>query len=161
MDEPKHLTKVCTKCKKNKNITEFRLRKASKDGLHTQCKLCVDTISEKNRLENLELRKRQARSRSLKHKYGISIETYDELSEKQDNSCAICKKHRDSFKINFAVDHNHITGEIRGLLCYHCNHRVVGRHRDGELLRRVADYIDQGTGLYVPVRKPVKKRRKK
>ena len=66
---------------------------------------------------------------------------------------AICEKHQDDLKKRMAVDHNHITGEIRGLLCDYCNHRLVGRHRDGQLLRKIADYVDQGTGKYVPKKK--------
>lgn len=50
------------------------------------------------------------------------------LSLAQGNSCAICKKHESSFKKRLAVDHNHKTGKVRGLLCYYCNKFVVGRH---------------------------------
>jgi hypothetical protein len=44
------------------------------------------------------------------------------------------------------------------LLCRYCNHRLVGRHRDSRLLRRIADYLDVGTGWFVPEKK--KRRRK-
>jgi hypothetical protein len=57
------------------------------------------------------------------------------------------------------VDHDHFSGEIRGLLCTYCNYRVVGKHRDGELLRRIADYVEQGTGWFVPKKKKTKKRK--
>lgn len=84
------------------------------------------------------------------------------MLKEQDESCAICDRHKDEFKVNLAVDHNHVTGEIRGLLCSYCNHRSVGRHRDGSLLRKIADYLDKGTGLFVPKKKkPVKRRPKR
>jgi Recombination endonuclease VII len=41
--------------------------------------------------------------------------------------CAICKKPRSAFKNKLSVDHNHKTGRIRGILCYYCNRRLVGR----------------------------------
>ena len=85
---------------------------------------------------------------------------YESLLQKQGSCCAICRRSRSEFRSNLAVDHDHTTGEIRGLLCIHCNHRLVGRHRDGQLLRRIADYVEQGTGWFVPP-KPKKKRRKR
>lgn len=49
------------------------------------------------------------------------------LSDAQEQSCAICKKHESNFKKRLAVDHNHKTGKVRGLLCYRCNKFLVGR----------------------------------
>jgi hypothetical protein len=103
-----------------------------------------------------------ARGGHLKRTYGITLAQYDELLAKQDEKCAICLKHESEFNVKLAVDHDHISGEIRGLLCRYCNHRLVGRHRDADLLRRIADYIEKGTGLFVPPKKkrPRKTRRK-
>jgi len=103
-------------------------------------------------------RSRQSRLMKL---YGITIEEYDRMLENQKGCCAICDRDAANFKTRLAVDHNHITGEIRGLLCSYCNHRIIGRHRDAALLRKMADYVDQGTGLFVPKQRPKKRRRKK
>jgi hypothetical protein len=100
------------------------------------------------------------RRRRLMATYGITLEQYNELLEKQNHCCAICDRHENEFKSKLCVDHNHITREIRGLLCTYCNHRVVGRHRDGDALRKVADYIDQGTGWFAPKKKRTRKRKK-
>jgi DNA-directed RNA polymerase subunit RPC12/RpoP len=105
--------------------------------------------------------KDKSRASHLKRLYGITIQQYDEMLTNQDQRCAICTRHAEEFKTRLAVDHNHITGEIRGLLCSYCNHRVIGRHRDADLLRKMADYVDQGTGLFVPEQRPKKRRRKK
>jgi len=59
-----------------------------------------------------------------------------------------------------SVDHNHKTGEIRGLLCYRDNKFVIGRHTDPEVLERAAAYLRSHTGWFVPP-KVKKKRRKK
>lgn len=96
----------------------------------------------------------------LKTTYGIGLEQYEQLLEQQNHCCKICQRHSSEFKRRLAVDHNHFTGEIRGLLCDYCNRRIVGRHRDGDLLRKVADYIEQGTGWFVPKKRPRKKRPK-
>lgn len=96
------------------------------------------------------------RSSSLKRYYGITEEIYQELLEKQNYCCAICNKHQDLEKKRFAVDHAHTKSEfipegaIRGLLCWSCNHRFVGKHTDPVLFESAAKYLRQHTGLIVP-----------
>lgn len=107
------------------------------------------------------LAKEKQREARLRRIYGIGIEEYNSLLSKQNGCCAICERPESEFKTRLAVDHNHATGEIRGLCCNHCNRRIVGRHRDGALLRRLADYVEQGTGWYVPKRRRTVKRKKK
>lgn len=54
--------------------------------------------------------------------YNITLEDYDTLFQLQGGVCAICGKPETSAKVsNLAVDHNHINGSIRGLLCNKCN----------------------------------------
>jgi len=101
-----------------------------------------------------------SRSSHLLRTYGITEDQYDELLEKQNQSCFICERHKSLFKKNLCVDHNHKTGEVRGLLCDYCNRRVIGRHSDPLILRRASEYLSQGTGWFVPVRKRVRKVRR-
>jgi recombination endonuclease VII len=54
----------------------------------------------------------------LKRLYGISVVEYDALLAKQGGVCAICRKHS---KRRLCVDHCHLTGTVRGLLCDRCN----------------------------------------
>lgn len=57
-------------------------------------------------------------------------------AEAQNYACAICKRHAD-----LVVDHNHVSGEIRGLLCHTCN---VGLGQFGDSIARLkaaADYL--------------------
>lgn len=63
----------------------------------------------------------QAKDWVLKNRYGLTREEYDILLQKQQYNCAICKKHRQEFNQDFAVDHCHKTNKIRGLLCVGCN----------------------------------------
>lgn len=102
--------------------------------------------------------KRESRAYNLMKLYGITLDQYDKLLKAQDERCAICDRHESEFKIALAVDHDHVTDEIRGLLCNHCNHRLVGRHRDGAILRKIAEYVEQGTGLFIPQK--IKRRRR-
>lgn len=108
----------------------------------------------------MTLRLATPRERYLLRTYGITQRQYNKLLKKQDHKCAVCfKEHTEAKKLH--VDHNHKTREIRGLLCAYCNHRLVGRHRDGELLRRIAFYIEQGTGWFVPEKKKKRKRKRR
>lgn len=52
----------------------------------------------------------------------------EKLSVKQGGKCGICEKPESAFKMRLSVDHNHKTGQVRGLLCYRCNKFIVGRH---------------------------------
>lgn len=95
----------------------------------------------------------KARAATLKRVYGITLNQYAELLDKQEGRCALCPKRPAEEGKSLAIDHDHHTGEIRGLLCQYCNHRVVGRHRDSDLLRRMAEYVDNHTGWFVPKKK--------
>lgn len=63
-----------------------------------------------------------------------------ELIKKHGNKCAICEKPREAFKKNFALDHNHKTGKIRGLLCYRCNKFILGR-QTLETVKKMLEYL--------------------
>lgn len=152
--------KKCSGCKQVKPLSQFYKRKIAKDGKNSRCKDCEHKEIYEWRKNNPDIQAEITRRCRLKRMYGITVEQYETLLTKQNNSCAICKRHESEFKTRLAVDHNHKTGAIRGLLCNYCNHRVIGRHTDGELLRRMADYIEQETGWFVPPKKRRKKRGK-
>ena len=89
----------------------------------------------KNRAKKLKARKllymntpydvRLAKNNQLKNTYKISIEEYEQKLKEQNYSCAICNRHRDEFKRNLSVDHDHKTGKVRSLLCIICNSNVA------------------------------------
>lgn len=62
------------------------------------------------------------------------------LSDAQNACCAICKKPESYFVNKLAVDHNHRSLKVRGLLCYRCNKFQVGRH-SLESARKVYEYL--------------------
>jgi recombination endonuclease VII len=74
--------------------------------------------------------------------YGLDPGEYALLYRFQGGVCAGCRRATGTGKRKLAVDHNHETGEPRGLLCYTCN-QVVGHFRDDpEALRRLAQYLE-------------------
>lgn len=74
--------------------------------------------------------------------YGISAEEYDAIYKAQGGRCAICRRATGRAR-RLAVDHNHKTGEVRGLLCKPCNSYGIGMFArdDPEVLDRAADYL--------------------
>lgn len=74
--------------------------------------------------------------------YGITITQYDELLNAQGGTCAGCEARPESQRL--FVDHDHETGEVRGLLCSSCNLGLGNLKDDASRLRRLADYIDGG-----------------
>lgn len=81
-----------------------------------------------------ERRKIDKNSRLLKG-YGITLETYNVLFQKQLGSCAICKKHQKDLRRALDVDHDHKTGKVRGLLCFTCNtHLGIYEKRSSEFV---------------------------
>jgi Autographiviridae endonuclease VII len=76
----------------------------------------------------------------LKKNFGLTNKEYKDLLKKQNYSCAICEDINPDGK-RLAVDHNHITGEIRGLLCNSCN-TGLGKFLDSQfLLNKASKYV--------------------
>lgn len=68
--------------------------------------------------------------------------TFEALCNEQNNKCAICGEQLYAGTGNHAVDHCHITGCVRGLLCINCNSGVGKLHDDVRLLARAIAYLN-------------------
>lgn len=89
-----------------------------------------------------DIHKEICRKNDLKRKFGITIDDYKLMLEKQNYCCLICGTHRNEFNKDFAVDHNHKTGNVRGLLCGKCN-QGLGKFNDNiELLEKAINYLN-------------------
>jgi hypothetical protein len=81
-----------------------------------------------------------------RRRYGISEAEYQELLEKQAGVCAICGReeaatYRGKIK-RLAVDHDHETEEIRGLLCSNCNRMIGLAAEDPAVLQNAIRYLE-------------------
>lgn len=88
----------------------------------------------------------QQRDWHLKKNYGISSKEYEELFLKQDGKCAVCGKDNSGVILNgkrkrMYVDHDHVTGKVRGLLCKDCNSALGFVHDNPEILSELLRYI--------------------
>ena len=89
------------------------------------------------------------RDNYLNRVYGISHDDYKKMLLSQGGGCAICgrtedNRPKDSNNAKFlAVDHEHGTGRIRGILCENCNRALGLFKEDRELMKQAIKYLDQ------------------
>lgn len=80
---------------------------------------------------------------NLRTKYGIGVADYERMLAGQGGRCATCPRTpADEHRGRLAVDHDHVTGAVRGLLCANCNRAIGLAADDPARLRRMADYLD-------------------
>lgn len=104
-------------------MKQFNKCTTNEDGLHKQCKRCRH-----NKYTEI-YEAHGGRKARLKYVYGITEDDYNTLFNKQHGCCAICGVHQSQLKRRLHIDHDHQTGEIRGLLCMKCN-RALGYFGD-------------------------------
>jgi len=108
----------CTRCEIVKPLSEYY---KNKTGYRRECKLCV-------------------REKQLINKYGVDLKWYTKKLKEQGNVCYGCRLPSDK---TLVVDHNHSTGEARGLLCSNCNTALGLIKEDKQILHNLTTYIDK------------------
>lgn len=132
--------KRCSKCGECKSLELFNKNKSKKDGHDCYCKSCNRIRKKKysgNKYSNYD------RKYELKRKFDITLEQYNQMLSAQNNECPICHRHKDELKKAMCVDHDHITGEIRGLLCIKCNLRLGTFNDNIEDLKSAILYLEK------------------
>lgn len=118
--------KKCSKCKELKPLAEFYKAQSQRlrDGYHRWCRDCARTASRAWAFSErgIAIRKQKQRNRTLRLKYGVTEEWFEAQFKKQKGLCAICKDDiRSNGDAPLTVDHCHVTGTVRELLCRRCN----------------------------------------
>jgi hypothetical protein len=104
--------KRCPDCLQYKPLSEFPRNRRTKSGYATYCKPCHNARGTETRTRLYG----SSRHYHLKRRYGIGALKVDELVREQDGMCPICDKPGPEH-----VDHDHVTGRVRGVLCFNCN----------------------------------------
>lgn len=142
-------TKVCRDCRLEKPLDAFPLQKGGRLGRHPLCKPCRaaqerrryerdrDRILERKRGDPAVLRR--ARWRALERKYGLLQHEYEAIFVAQRGCCAICGLR----PRRLVVDHDHASGQVRGLLCSNCNFAVGELDDDVTRCTAAADYLSR------------------
>lgn len=162
-------TKVCKKCGEEKLVSQFYTK--GTDCWNANCKPCHNELRGVYREQNRESinegkrafyhkhrekhlayfasseRKMRWFAWKLDHHFNMTVEQYVELVEKQDGRCAICKQlptevngHKHKHRLH--VDHDHETGEVRGLLCSLCNCGLGSFKDNPERLLEAINYLN-------------------
>jgi len=107
----------------------------------------LGNVLEFSRLKSVELDAQDADGIStgghaamITHKFGVSADEYNDMLASQGGGCAICGLKCRSGK-RLAIDHDHKTGMVRGLLCMCCNTAIGHLNDDKALLQRAIDYL--------------------
>lgn len=135
--------KACPDCGETKIQSCYYRVDTSSDGLSAYCKECTCRRQREYTASIPHEKKRERlRKRWLSNIYGISQEQYDALVSSQGSKCWICGKPAEGERNGkLSVDHNHVTDEVRGLLCQMCN-AGVGMFCDSvENLSRAIEYL--------------------
>ena len=164
--------KTCPSCKSEKDDSEFR--KTDK-GLFSWCLNCCSEYDKRRYKRDGATRKRLARAKNPEKyrgygaewrknnpekakeldlkKLGVSFSEYTALLELQSGVCAICgnpetKKSAKGTTRSLSVDHDHITGEIRGLLCSACNIAIGYMNDSVERLNSAIQYLSKARKIH-------------
>lgn len=155
-EDPKRKEKQAAAAKryreKNKDNPEYKNKKYISDKRYRE-KIKLDPIknAESNKykkdwaISNPDKVKLAIRKRDLWRKFKITIEEYVSLYEKQKGLCAICEEPEKENNKRLAVDHNHDTGKVRGLLCRACNTGIGLLKEKQELFEKAIKYLKQNT----------------
>lgn len=143
--------KLCTSCDIVRPLDEFYKNKSTKDGLASWCKVChaADT-SKRQRLPHVKAQrkahkakpeiKRRAYLKHVERKYGLTEPEYEHLFTTQGGRCLVCNE-----AAKLVVDHNHTTGEVRGLLCQFCNYLAGLLDTAPDRLEQVNNWLKKDT----------------
>lgn len=125
--------KRCPDCETVTVLEDFPRHRNGRQGRGAYCKPCHNERG-RRALEKVG----GSRTYHLKRRYGLSAEDVDAMVEAQGGLCAVC-----GVRPPEHVDHDHVTGAVRGVLCSGCN-QGLGNFRDSATaLRRAADYVER------------------
>ena len=123
----------CASC--GSELNENTWDKSAKERNQYKCKNCVAEVVRRTRC------KVKQREYDLQRHYKISNEDYNRMLEEQQHECAICGITIKLHGKRFHVDHNHITGSIRGLLCGPCNVAIGLLKDDADVCYNAYEYL--------------------
>ena len=138
-------TKTCASCRENKPVTDFYRAARGMPGYRPYCKPCHKA---KRRASYIKAGGKDIPyEQLLKREYGITLVDYNVQLRKQAHRCAICRrpetvKYRNGETRRLAVDHDHVTKTVRGLLCHRCNILVWAFEDNHTTLHAIERYIE-------------------
>lgn len=139
---------LCTKCKEVKPVAEFYPHAKIARGYQYWCRDC--THLERIERAKIPVDPNVRRRHALWSMYRLTVAQYDAMYEQQGGRCAICGVPKDSWEPGvgvagrdrfLVVDHCHVNGHVRGLLCGNCNHGIGKFKENPENLLAAIAYL--------------------
>jgi hypothetical protein len=132
--------KLCVRC--GERPEHVALSGKSKGKGRSWCSPCLNKANYVTKNESPEKYLRDRRNNHLKKKYGITLDEYDFMLDTQQHKCASCGSVESGVSNGgLVIDHDHLTGFTRGLLCGHCNIALGHVKDDINRLNGLIDYL--------------------
>ncbi len=130
--DPNRSEKKCSRCQETKPIAEFFRSKRRADGRDVYCKRCKVEVNRSGQPARYDWH--------LRKQFGITLADKDLIITDQKGQCPLCRRGLSSP----VVDHDHITNEVRGVLCRNCNTWLGAIEADPERVDRTLKYLLTG-----------------
>lgn len=133
--------KVCGSCRERKDASAFYAHDPHR------CKVCRN--KQHKAWRQTPGGRATKRAGVLRREFGITPQQYEAMHAAQNGLCAVCQKPETKVTTGtcrLAVDHDHETGKVRGLLCANCNVGIGCFFDDPALLEAAAAYLGAAHG---------------
>lgn len=150
------MTKTCNDCRQDLPLDSFYVKRdKGKEGSRPahRCKSCYSTWNKQRHAgrseEFLKHKAELQREADLRRQFGMGRADYDQMVDIQGGLCACCKlaPQGKGAAAVLNVDHDHVTGRVRGLLCNPCN-QAMGLMKDNPaMVRQLLAYADYAAAI--------------
>lgn len=149
-------TKVCSICGIKKPYKEYHTDNSQPSGIKSGCRKCLTKKQREYRENNFKWASEKEKNKHFRitrdqtgyytnihkkiakyKKHGATVKWYIKTEKVQKGRCLICND-----KVKLCVDHNHTTGQLRGLLCRFCNPMIGFCREDINILRKAIKYLE-------------------
>jgi hypothetical protein len=133
--------KKCSSCKTVKPLSEFYHRREPnrKDQLQSECKEC--NKARRSKWWKSEEGKKSSANTKLKRRFGLTLVQYEQKVVDVGGNCEICGATKSYNGHRLAIDHDHDTGDFRGILCKSCNLGIAAFQDNVSLMEKAIAYL--------------------
>jgi hypothetical protein len=142
-DKQKEYSRKYYQIHKDKYKEYYQIHKNEKGEYNKKWRLTHIEEQRKHAKQYRKAHKDKVRNWQYKLLYGITLADIEEILRQQNYRCPICGKLIEIGRRSAGVDHDHQTGQIRGILCYQCN-LILGYAQDNKMiLQKAIDYLEK------------------
>lgn len=147
----------CTSCKEVKSLEHFHCDAKKRSGCVERCRTCVRQYQQglRAKAQTDEEYWRKCQSALLNKKYGVTLEWFESQVALRGMRCDCCgkvrtRKNRFGRIKSLVIDHDHATGEIRGLICPGCNVAIGNLGDSASGVEQALKYLGKPLRVFDP-----------